>query len=83
MELLYYGNKSGRAAKFAQNVPKKVSVDCIKCIVRSTMISDDAVHNIIPAVAGQQISCQLCCVHAGTHIQIQTRQDLQHTQEDG
>ena len=22
---------SGRAAKFAQNVPKKVSVDCIKC----------------------------------------------------
>ena len=32
--------------------------------------SFDAVH-IFPAVAGQQISRQLCCVRAGTRIEIQ------------
>ena len=33
-------------------------------------MSHDAAHDIFPAVAGQQISCQLCCVHTGTRIEI-------------
>ena len=31
---------------------------------RRPRISVDVVHDIFLAVAGQQISCQLCCVHA-------------------
>ena len=42
----------------------------------------DAIHDILSAVAGQQISCQLGCIHEGTSIAIQARQDQQHAQED-
>ena len=34
-------------------------------------ISLNVVHDIFRAVAGQQISHQLCCVHAGSRIEIQ------------
>ena len=56
MELLLYGNKCGRAAKYAQNVPKKVSVDCIKCPCQINEGHDglDAVHDIFPFVAGNK-----------------------------
>ena len=64
MKLLYYGNESGRAAKSAQNVPKKVSVECLPLSdQRRPCINLDAVHNIFSEVAGQQI-CQLRCVLA-------------------
>ena len=45
-------------------------------------MSLDVVHNIFLAVVGQQISCQLCCVRAGTSIEIQVRQDQPCAQED-
>ena len=50
---------------------------------RSPYISFYAVHNIFLSVAGQQISYQLCCVHAGTRIEIQARQDQLRAREDG
>ena len=42
---------------------------------RRPSISLDVAHNIFFAVAGQQISCQLCCVRAGNRIEIQARQN--------
>ena len=48
---------------------------------RRRCISLDAVHDIFPAVAEQQLSCQFCNVHAGTHIDIQTRHDQQRARE--
>ena len=50
---------------------------------RRPSISHDVVHDIFLAVAGQQISYQLCCVHAGTRIEIQARQDQLRAREDG
>ena len=49
---------------------------------RRSSICHDAVHDIFLAVAEQQI-CQLCCVHAGTRIEIQARQVQPRAREDG
>ena len=50
---------------------------------RRPSMSLDVVHDIFIAVAGQQISCQLCCVRAGIRIEIQARQDQLRAREDG
>ena len=50
---------------------------------RRPSISLDVVHDIFLAVAGQQISYQLCCVRAGTRIEIQAIQDIKCAREDG
>ena len=50
---------------------------------RRPSISLDVVHDIFLAVTLQQISCQLCCVHAGTRTEIQARQDQLRAREDG
>ena len=50
---------------------------------RRPSINLDVVHDICLAVAGQQISNQLCCVNAGTRIEIQARQDQLRAREDG
>ena len=43
----------------------------------------DAVHDIFSAVVGQQVSCKLCCVHAGIRVVIQVGQDLHRVHKDG
>ena len=50
---------------------------------RRPILGIDVVHDIFLAVTGQQTSYQLCCVHAGTRIEIQARQDQPFAREDG
>ena len=49
---------------------------------RRPCISLDIVHDIFPAAAGQQMSCQLCCVPAWTRNETQARQDQPRAWED-